>query len=340
MLTEPDINQEVLKKKINENCDLRIEKLSFIPRGETSFVYKADSPSESYIIKLIPSSTFESLELTHSLNIAEKLAQDFNIPSVVAPIRLKNLDLFFGFQTFQVIIYPFITGNNFSQYNCSKESLQSLAQSLAQLHSLPLTAFLEFPLKKETLSTHVDTKLAKCFAHIENPNNLLTDYQQKIADILLPRKEKIVHQLEQLKIHQLASLKDKRPYALTHGDTVYDNLLLDEKGMVHILDWDGIQFAPIERDLLYFLKSDFVVVMDAYQKIFGEVRLLEEVILFYKYKRYLEDLEDWTSRILFENNSDEQNQGDLDGIIVVCLPDFENIQQESLYLKDIIQDYC
>jgi hypothetical protein len=97
------------------------------------------------------------------------------------------------------------------------------------------------------------------------------------------------------------------------------NLLINGRGDLTLLDWEGIKLAPAEHDLFAFCGDDLPVFLDAYWRAGGIQQLHAEVFAFYHYRRNLEDLTDWLVRILYENENAMQDQADLTGLRTDCI---------------------
>jgi len=95
-----------------------------------------------------------------------------------------------------------------------------------------------------------------------------------------------------------------------HTDLHGGNLLVDSRGNLYILDWEGAMLAPPEQDLFFFAGQDtfWDLFWPNYQREFGPARLDVDMLAFYYYRRGLEDLADWLPRILYAGQGDEKDR--------------------------------
>jgi hypothetical protein len=95
----------------------------------------------------------------------------------------------------------------------------------------------------------------------------------------------------------------------------------DDRGALYVLDWEGAWLAPPEHDLFFFAWDDrfWDLFLPRYERAFHPVRLDSATFGFYFYRRNLEDLAEWFVRILYENNSEEQDRQDLQWVAEDCI---------------------
>lgn len=68
-----------------------------------------------------------------------------------------------------------------------------------------------------------------------------------------------------------------------------------------LIDWEGLTFAPPEADLFMFKgRSSFAPFMDVYQSRRPGYRPDETAFAFYKSKRKLEDIYEFTEQLCFD----------------------------------------
>lgn len=342
MINEPKINKSSLIELLKDGYSLDVSDLTFIPVGDVSFSYKVSTTfGENYFLKLIGNnrqmqSSKQSLERTLSLTTE---LHGLGINNIPYPIKTTSGLFKLLFEEYSIILYHFIDGKYIRWDDCSKEVFVRLTQLLAEIHKL--TPQVTTPLPREDFKVYFYDELIKSLNELENYKNN-EGYKKKLAELLLPIKEKLLKQLEQLIAYSELSKSEHNTWVLTHTDPTPANLLLNKYGEVYILDWEGAKIAPLEHDFMFFLGDLgewFKLFLKEYEGIFGKVHLSKNTFAFYLYRRYLEDLTDWVVRILYENQTDEQNEKDIRELTQDCLIDYEDIEQRIENIGDFLQNF-
>ena len=73
---------------------------------------------------------------------------------------------------------------------------------------------------------------------------------------------------------------------ITHGDA-FGNVIKDKEDL-YIIDWDDLLLAPLERDLWFFFDNQEVI--ELYRKEFPNFHMDRDIILYYVYNRFFDDL--------------------------------------------------
>ena len=94
-------------------------------------------------------------------------------------------------------------------------------------------------------------------------------------------------------------------FVLTHGDPNLANILVGEQGEPFLVDWGDVGLGPPERDLMAFTEVRFELFLRQYAADFGRPRLHESVFAFYFYRWVLQEIADYTTRILRDTTAEE-----------------------------------
>ena len=94
----------------------------------------------------------------------------------------------------------------------------------------------------------------------------------------------------------------------THGDPNLANILIDERGALHLTDWGEVALGPRERDLFHFTGERFEAFLRRYLGTVGLVELHERLFAFYTYRWTVQEIADYTTRILFRNTDPEEDR--------------------------------
>ena len=87
---------------------------------------------------------------------------------------------------------------------------------------------------------------------------------------------------------------------LCHADLHLANLLVDAEGRLWVVDWDGLQLAPRERDLLFATGPQRARFLEGY----GPVTLDRPTVAYYRWEWVVQELADYGGRVLHDRLGD------------------------------------
>ena len=99
---------------------------------------------------------------------------------------------------------------------------------------------------------------------------------------------------------------------LCHADLHAGNLLVEDNGTLHIIDWDEILLAPRERDLMYIgggLLGNWRAPEDEeilFYQGYGPVTIDPVAMAYYRYERIITDLAIYAGELLALGGSQEE----------------------------------
>ena len=88
---------------------------------------------------------------------------------------------------------------------------------------------------------------------------------------------------------------------LCHADLHLANLLVDAEGRLWVVDWDGLQLAPRERDLLFATGPQRARFLEGY----GPVTLDRPTVAYYRWEWVVQELADYGGRVLDDRLGDD-----------------------------------
>ncbi|HCU01819.1 TPA: hypothetical protein DIC62_03435 [Candidatus Nomurabacteria bacterium] len=326
------IGETKLKKWLYEEYDLNIESIVPIPKGEIGDNYVVeDINKQKYFLKIYlqsklhidnPNGLKDSLKLTSQLH-------DAGIENVPYPIKLKNNELEGKLETYSITVTSYINGCN---PVITSDLKIKFGEILAKIHQVK-TENINLPI--EPFNATYANKLAEQIKILEQKENL-NKFQLELSDLLLPNQDKLKKHLFQFnELCENVKLKNKQ-LVVTHGDLIPDNLMVNGLGKVFIVDWDTARLSPPERDVWFFIYNNGQDFIQTYKAIYPSQDLDIDLLSFYMYKRYIEDLVYWADQILFEDLNEKQNQSNLKGIKISCLEAFHNIEEKVENMKNLI----
>jgi spectinomycin phosphotransferase len=126
-------------------------------------------------------------------------------------------------------------------------------------------------------------------------------WQQKRAEILriLERSEELGRLMQ----------KDQPPYRLCHADIHTANVLLDARGELYIIDWDGVILAPKERDLMFMVERKLAE-GDAIFQGYGAAAIHSLALAYYRYEWVVQEIGDFGERVFFAEGTSDLTKND------------------------------
>ena len=212
-------------------------------------------------------------------------------------------------------MHDFIEGQVVGLDGVTDKVLAQLAELVGILHRSRPEIAIPNPFV-ERFDIVFEGELARLFDELKHFTSRDRVVKQRLRDILLPRKDEILNHLGRLIELQTWAKRADRPMVICHTDLHGENLMLDDRGKLYLLDWENAMIAPPEHDVFFFAAYDsfWDVFLPAYEQQFGPVGLEPELLGLYYYRRGLEDLTEWMVRILQGGGSEAQDQADLEEI--------------------------
>lgn len=328
------IGEPRLIKWLNENYSLDIITVTALPQGAIGDSYVIENSNhEKYFLKIHLTSVL-NIDNPHGLDTTLKLTSLFHdkgINNVPYPIKRKDGELEGKFEKYSILITNYIDGH-FPVI--TKDVVVNVAELIARIHQVKTN---DANLPTEPFGLSYANELKKYLLTLEKKENL-DKRQQKLGDLLLSYQAQLNKDLNQL--NELCNKVKQKDNTLvvTHGDLIADNLIKDNIGNVFIVDWDWARLSPPERDLWFFMGEFGQDFIKTYKKHNPQQRINLDLLSFYMYKRYIEDIVYWANQILNENIDEAQFQGNLKGIEVSCLKAFHNIEEKIKNMKRIINN--
>lgn len=308
MLTKPDIKDELIISRLQEEYGLHIAALTFLPLGADmgTAVYRvvADDGS-AYFLKLRKG--FVEIVVTVPLFLKSQ-----GIKEIIAPFETKSNQGWADFGEHKMILYPFIDGKDGFDMELSDSHKRTLGAALKGIHSAQLPPELKKQIPQETFSPKFREDMKSFQKQVES-KTYDDPIAAKLAKFIKSKRDEIHHLIEQA--DALASKLQSKPleFVLCHTDIHGGNILICKDGQppvptenLYIVDWDAPLLAPKERDLMFIgggidniwkTKQDESIFHEGY----GKTEIDFRVMAYYRYERVIEDLAAYGEQLLLTN---------------------------------------
>ncbi|MBK9925393.1 MAG: hypothetical protein IPP66_08880 [Anaerolineales bacterium] len=164
MLEKPDIPDELIFSRLQDEYRLHVSTLTFLPLGADmgTAVYRvvADDGT-AYFLKLRKG--FDEISVTVPLFLKSQ-----GIKEIIAPLKTKSNHGWVDFGEYKMILYPFIEGENGFETELSDGQKRTLGKALGAIHSAQLQPELKRQIPQETFSPKYCESMKSFQSQVEN----------------------------------------------------------------------------------------------------------------------------------------------------------------------------
>ena len=290
MLEKPSIPDELIISRVQEEYDLRVSELTFLPIGADSrtAVYRVVSDeSIAYFLKL--RKTFDEVIVRVPLFLKES-----GVDAVLVPLETTSQQHWADFGEYTIILYPYIEGKNGFDMELTNRHRRQLGRAFRAIHMANVPLELKSQVRKESFDLGWRSAMRKYQSQVEE--DIFTDLTAvKLAAFIRSKQREISRVVE--RSEQLATELRSRSwdFALCHSDIHGGNILIGDSGVLYVVDWDDPILAPKERDLMFIgggideLWKNEQQIQMFYQG-YGNAQIDPTALAYYRYERVIEDL--------------------------------------------------
>jgi spectinomycin phosphotransferase len=228
---------------------------------------------------------------------------------VTAPIPGPEGQLWSAFGNFAVIVYPFIDGISGMDRGLSPQEWERLGCLLRKIHAAQLPGELLSKVPQETfvpfwLDTvrRVEQRIGSGLLDHPSQIQFATTWRKHTAEI-----KHVCGRAMQLGQQARAA---KLKYVLCHADIHTANVMFDLNSNMHVVDWDGVIYAPPERDLMFMTNGIFPEKRVENERFFfkgyGEHAINLQALAYYRYEWCVQEIGDYGARVFFTPEAGEE----------------------------------
>ena len=290
MLEKPDIPDELIISRLQEEYNLHVSQLTFLPLGAdtATAVYRAVTKARTpYFLKLRKG--FQEINVTVPLFLRSQ-----GIKEIIVPLQTASKRHWADFSPYKMILYPFVEGKDSFDTELTDDLKRELGAALKRIHALKIPPDLCRTIPKETFSPQWRERW-KDLQRLVDSSTFDDPTAAKLATFIKSRRHEIRRLVE--RTEELASeLQSKSlDLVLCHTDIHGANVLITELDELYIVDWDNTLLAPKERDLMFVgggidniwnSDRDISVFYEGY----GTTKIDFPMMTYYRYERIIEDL--------------------------------------------------
>jgi spectinomycin phosphotransferase len=298
MLEKPDISDEIIISRLNEEYNVRAAELTFLPLGadEGSAVYRLmGDDGTAYFLKLRRG--FDEISVTVPLFLRSQ-----GVREIIVPFETRSKQGWADFGEYTMILYPYIEGNNGFEMELSDSQKRAFGASLQRIHTTKIPPELRGVIPHETFSPQWRERVRDLQRQVEN-GSFREPIAAKLANFIRATSNEIGYLIT--RTGELAAGLQSRSHELVlcHTDVHGANLLITNNDRFYIVDWDAPLLAPKERDLM-FVGGGIDTLWESerdeslFYEGYGNVILDLPVLAYYRYERVIEDLAAYGEQLL------------------------------------------
>ncbi|HQA98881.1 MAG TPA: phosphotransferase [Candidatus Dojkabacteria bacterium] len=254
-----------ISRLISNRYGFNVESVSVALRGFVGETYIINTDKKKYFLKIFQDNRYFA-NVLQGLPVLREL-KDLGVNYINFPIFTKEKTLYFVENNRYYILFNYIKGENTEEYELSK-----VFQQLIEISKL--TKSIKSPIKRENFNV----------LYVESFEESIERY--KDVSVIQNHLDGVLNHWSRFK--DLANTLKRRSHAMyiTHGDA-FGNVIKDKEDL-YIIDWDDLLLAPLERDLWFFFDNQEVI--ELYRKEFPNFHMDRDIILYYVYNRFFDDL--------------------------------------------------
>ena len=303
MRAPPNISEERLQACLQDQYNLSIVRLEFLPRGLDfkAGVYRVVSKQGvPYLLKVTTRPLYEPGFLV------PRYFKDQGITSVVAPMPTKSHTLWTKLEDWTLIVYPFIDGDT-SWTGMTNEQWMEVGKIFKRIHNIQMKPEGFSSLRKETFDP---TEYVQWIRDFESQHLHVRQGESEIEHAL--RDSWVEHQPT---IHTAVNFLEKLAavlqsqtfqHVICHADLHPANLIRDGAN-VFVIDWDEVMLAPKERDFIFIREPQ----ADAFWEGYGKREINWLLLSYYLWERVVQDVIVNAQDVCFRDDLGEETKAEI-----------------------------
>jgi spectinomycin phosphotransferase len=197
-----------------------------------------------------------------------------------------------------VLLYPWIDGVPATELGLTDRQWLGYGAFVRSLHHSPLPAALARSVARESFVPRWAATVRALGARLSR-GGFRDPLERDLAGLWRERRDEIAVVVDRAERLGRAVRARRLRQVLCHADIHTANLLVDPDGRLFVVDWDGLLFAPPERDLCFVVGAGVdrwrqALFLDGY----GTGAVDWPAIAYYRYEWVVQELGDYGERVL------------------------------------------
>jgi spectinomycin phosphotransferase len=306
MITKPDIADELIISRLQDEYEIHANELNFRPSGDlNAAAYRVITDNGArYFLKLRKG--FDEIAVTVPLFLKSQ-----GIEAVIIPYETKSKRYWVDFGDYKIILYPFVDGRDGFDMELSDKHRRILGAELKRIHTTKIPLELKNLIPQETYSPRWREIIRSLQVQAEN-NFFHDSIVARLAKFIKSKRDEITRLVERAEQLSLELQSQPSEFVLCHTDIHGRNILMGRGGRpgeaaptdnLYIVDWDAPLLAPKERDLMFIGGGiDEIWKTEREQAMFyegyGKTDINLSALAYYRYERIIQDVADYGEQVL------------------------------------------
>jgi spectinomycin phosphotransferase len=292
VLKRPDLQDERIIACLTEAYGLPVDQVVFLPIGAdpNAAVYRiVGDDNRPYFLKL-KTGDFDETPLALA-----KYLGDQGIGLIISPLTTQAGQLWTTLDNRQVILYPFIEGQNGYEVTLSDRHWSEFGAALRTIHTTKLPSTLARCIRRESYSPQW-RETVKMFLERVRDHAFDDPIAKRTVAFLMSKHDEILFLAGRAEALALALQARSPEFVLCHSDIHAGNVLIDSSDAFYIVDWDEAIMAPKERDLMSIgggLMGGWRSPQEEetlFYRAYGQTPADPVGLAYYRYERIIEDI--------------------------------------------------
>lgn len=313
MLEKPDIQEKIIISCLHEKFGLLVTQVSFLPLGadqNTAVFHAISGDGTPYFVKM-RKGAFEETAVS-----IPKILSDQGIHQIIPPLRTKTGQLWANLDTFKLILYPFINGQNGYEVELSDRHWIDFGRTLKSIHTAILPAALKKQIQQETYPPK-GRETVRLFLERVKMDSCDDPVAAKLAVFLRTKNAQILHLIKVAERMVETLQADPPEFTICHSDIHAGNILIDDNDNLYIVDWDNPILAPKERDLMFAGGGQFGFRRTPkeeetlFYRGYGKTQINPTALAYYRYERIIQDIAAYCEQLFLTNEGGRDREQSL-----------------------------
>ncbi len=300
MLERPDVQDESIAACLRQAYGLAVAQIEFLPLGAdvNTAVFRVSANGERpYFLKL-RAGVFHETSTT-----LPKFLFDHGVAEIIPPLPNQKGRLWSSLAGYNVILYPFIKGQDGYAVNLSEPQWRRFGAALRQIHSIVAPARLLNGLPRETFSPRWRNDV-RAYLTLVKERRFTEPVAARLAEFLNSKRAETLELVERAE-RAGETLRGRSPQlTLCHSDLHAGNFLICDEDEFYLVDWDAPLLAPKERDLMYVgagLAGDWRTPEEEetlFYAGYGQTEIDPIALTYYRCERVVQDIAAYCEQLL------------------------------------------
>jgi spectinomycin phosphotransferase len=309
---DPGIDEDKIISSLATNYDVQTSSISFLPIGYdmNAAVFEVILIDGSfYFLKVRFGPIYEpGLEVPSALI-------DLWIPNILGPLRTRTSELWCqleGSSGFSIVLYPYVENENAKKVGLTDAQWRTFGSTLQAVHSSGLEQRFRDHLPVETFALP-SAALVREMLDLPDAAHVPIAAAERFTRFWRDSSGQICQMIERAESLGRDLQSGSFEHVLCHADIHGANILVDRKGKIFLIDWDGPIIAPRERDLLFVVGSVIGCPVEPREETlffegYGPFEIDPSALIYYRYERVIHDLGEMAQRIFLDPTASEESR--------------------------------